>query len=110
MKKPKVKKPVTGFRKFLKDLWEVMVERNRVHKALRLLSKQEWSIEFLTALLVRAANITNQPLEIVIVGPNGTQYIVRTADQHIPTALRDDDIFNHLDDDAKIRAYMEAIK
>jgi hypothetical protein len=96
-------------KKFIRDLWEVLVERTKIHKAMRLLAKQEWSVEFLTALLVRASNVTHQPLEMVLQSPGGAKLVVRTVEIK-GTRLPDDNIFDHLDDDAKIRAFMEAAK
>jgi hypothetical protein len=97
-------------KQFVKDLWSVLVERHKIHKALRVLNKQEWSIEFLTALLIRASRISHQQLEMIIVnGP--MQLIIRSQEaESRPTALIDDDIFNHLDDEAKIKAFMEKVR
>lgn len=94
--------------KFLKEFWAVWVERNRVHKAMRLLSQQEWSIEFLTALVIRAARISRQSMELEIVSPLGQRIIVRSTDRP-PATLQDDDIFNHLDDEVKIQAFMREV-
>jgi hypothetical protein len=95
-------------KKFIRDLWLILVERCKVHRALRIMNKQEWSIEFLTALLQRASKVAKEDLEIVIMSPNGAQMIVRTTEQL--NALRDDSIFNHLDDEVKMKAFMDAIK
>jgi hypothetical protein len=95
-------------RTFIKELWDLWVERRKIHKALRILNKQEWSIEFLTALLVRAANFTHQPLEMFIRSANGHEIVVRTADVSTPYA--DDDIFDHLDDELKIKAFMDKVR
>lgn len=97
-------------KQFIKDLWLTFIERQKVHKAMRILSTQEWSLEFLTALLVRAANIAGKPLEMQIVSPNGVRYIVRSQGAEVPQALQDDDIFNHLDDENRIKAFMEQVK
>jgi hypothetical protein len=93
-------------RKFIKDLWLVLVERNKTHKALRMLNKQEWSIEFLTSLLYRAAKIQGQNLEMDIKSPDGMIITVRTADNK-PTKWKSEDIFDHLDDEAAINRWAE---
>jgi hypothetical protein len=95
-------------RKFLKEFWDVLVERHKIHKAMRLLAKQEWSIEFLTALVVRAARVARQSLELELVSAGGQRIIIRSTDTP-PARLPDDNIFNHLDDDAKIRAFMREV-
>ena len=39
-------------RAIIKQVWDVWVEQSRARKALRILNKQEWSVEFVTCLLV----------------------------------------------------------
>jgi hypothetical protein len=94
--------------KFVKQLWRLWVERHEIHKALRLLSKQQWSIEFLTALLIRASR-TAGPLEMYITGPDGVSVTVRSAEVTEQRYI-DDDIMDHLDDDVYIKQFMERIK
>lgn len=93
---------------FIVKAFEIMHERAKTHKALRLLSKQEWSVEFLTAMLVRAANITQQPLEMTI--SNGQQSLRISTLTKTNNAFNDDDIFNHLDDENKIKQFMEQVR
>jgi hypothetical protein len=93
---------------FFKEFWAVWIERNKVHKALRLLSKQEWSVEFLTALVIRAARISRQSMEMELVSPAGQRLIIRSTDKP-PSSLQDDDIFNHLDDETKIQAFLREV-
>jgi hypothetical protein len=94
--------------KFTKELWGLWVERHKIHKALRILNKQTWSVEFLTALLVRAANASHQQLAMTITGPGGIAVHINTIDDNAP-ALQDDNVFNHLDDDVYIKQFMESI-
>jgi hypothetical protein len=95
-------------REFLKQAWAVMVERYKTRKALRLLSKQEWSVEFLTALLIRAARLSRQSMEMELTSPLGQRIIIRSADP-APRAVADDSIFDHLDDEARIQAFMREV-
>jgi hypothetical protein len=95
-------------KQFLKEFWAVWVERNKIHKALRMLSKQEWSVEFLTALVIRAARISRQSMELEIVSPMGQRIIIRSTDTP-PSALPDDNIFNHLDDEVKMQEFMREV-
>jgi hypothetical protein len=46
---------------------------------------------------------------MVIQSPSGAQLLIRSATEK-DNKYKDDDIFDHLDDDVKIRAYMEAVK
>jgi hypothetical protein len=106
----KQKKPLVGLRKFLKDAWDISLERVRINKALRRMNKQEWSIEFLTAMLYRAARHYGQQLEMTIVGPGGMAITVRTTDNKPPTNYSDDSILNHLDDELKVRQFIEMME
>ena len=94
---------------FLKQVWDVWVENKRSKKALRILNKQEWSIEFLTSLLQKAAGKLGQHLEMQIISPNGAKIIVRTIDKDV-SSYKEDNIFDHLDDDIKIKQFMETLK
>jgi hypothetical protein len=101
-------KESVGFLSFVKELWLLWKERQLTRRALRILNEQEWSVEFLTSLLVRAAAIRKQPLEMTIMGPRGTAIKVNTLDD-TGQAIADDDIFNHLDDELKIKQYMDQL-
>lgn len=93
----------------IKKIIEIYHERALVRKALRLLNKQMWSVEFLTALLVKAAKVNGKHLEMVLVSRDGTRLVVRTTDALV--AQNDDDnIFNHLDDDVKIKQFMDELR
>lgn len=103
MKKKKIKEP-----SFIHQAWELFTERYRTRKALRLLSKQEWSVEFLTALLVRAANMAHRQLEMTITN-NSTVVKVNTIDTPMSGTYRDDSIFNHLDDTLRVNQFINEV-
>lgn len=90
------------------DLWDLWIERTKTKKALRILVQQEWSVEFLTAMLYRAARLYQQPLEMTIESKNGTKLIVRTTDVNA-TPFKDDDIFNNLDDELKVQQFIDQV-
>jgi hypothetical protein len=95
-------------KQFIKDAWDVLKERCKIHKAMRLLSKQEWSVEFLTSLVIKAARVSKQPTELEIVSCNGQRIIIRSTDRP-SSKLPDDNIFDHLDDEAKMQAFMREV-
>ena len=68
-----------GFAFFLKSAWEVLVEEARTRRALRILAKQEWSVEFLTTLVVKAEQLSGKSVELDVHGPGGTGFTVRNA-------------------------------
>jgi len=93
---------------FIRQAWELFTERYKTRKALNMLSKQEWSIEFLTAMLIRAANLSHQPLEMVITN-HGQSIKISTVNNPGSAAFKDDSIFNHLDDELKVKQFIESV-
>lgn len=96
------------FFEFLKQVWDLWVERCRSKKALRMLNKQVWSVEFLTELLIMASK-KHGPLEMTIISPNGAKIVVNTIDTKSRDVL-DDNIFNHLDDDIRVSQFVETMR
>jgi len=92
----------------LRQFIEIQHERWMTRRALRILSKQTWSVDFLTALLIRAANTMHRPLEMQVHGPYGVIATVRTTEA-INEVYRDESIFNHLDDEMKVRNFINEI-
>lgn len=93
----------------IRKIIDIYHERAQTRKALRLLNKQSWSVEFLTALLSKAAKINGKHLEMEIISKDGVRLIVRTTDALVEKA-DDDNIFNHLDDDVRINQFMNELR
>jgi hypothetical protein len=76
-----------------RDSWTIAVEHARYMKAMRILSKQEWSIEFLTMLLRKA----NSPLTLIIRN-GGNEIIVskETATHTDRSQLAERDLMEYL--------------
>ncbi len=92
----------------IKVLLEAWAEYVKTKRALRAAAKLSWSVEFLTAMLKRAAKAENQNLEMTL--GNGQQWIkIRTVGQDL-SDVKDDSIFNHLDDDLKIKAFIDSLR
>jgi hypothetical protein len=106
-KQKKPKEP--GMGTFLKEAWGLMAERGKIHRALRLMNKQTWSVEFLTALLYRASKTYNTQLEMEIVSKDGVKLVVRTTDTN-KTQYKDDDILQHLDDEVKVSQFISLMQ
>lgn len=94
----------------IKEIIGIYWERAKMRKALRLLNKQTWSVEFLTKLLVKAANVSKQKLEMEIISRDGTRLVVRTQDLDINSNNGSFDIFDHLDDDIKLREFEKLLR
>jgi hypothetical protein len=103
IKQPKEK---SLFRKWL----DIRHEQVMTKKALRLAMKQEWGVDFLTALLVKASRVRGQALEMTIVSASGAKIEVRTTDTPTSAAYRDDNIFNHLDDEMRIAEFIRNVQ
>jgi hypothetical protein len=99
-----------GLRTYLKQAWDIAVERQKVHKALRLANKQMWSVEFLTALMQKAAKHYGTQLEMELVSPEGTRLVIRTSDAVNRSQYTDDDILNHLDDEVRIQQFLAQVQ
>lgn len=99
--KPQKQKETSLFRKII----EIHYEQALARKALRRLSKQEWSVEFLASLVAKAARLTNSQIEIVVVSPAHQEFRIRNrTDEN--GYQDDDDILNKLDDTAAINAFI----
>jgi hypothetical protein len=95
---------------FLKQLWDLIVERRRTRKALRLLAKQEWSVEFLEALLVRASRTAGKPLQMEVVSPQGVRLVVTTLEEKRGGTLKSENIFDRLDDAVAVNQFIAQVQ
>jgi hypothetical protein len=57
-------------------------------------------------MLVRASKSVGSPLEMTIGDQNGRTFTIKIPEKQ-NEKLRDDDIFDHLDDDVKIQQYID---
>ena len=80
-------------------------EQAKRRKALRILNKQEWSVEFLEALVVHAAKDLRQNIIITVTSPAGHKLEIKSVESTNKFDTSDD-IFNHLDDDAAVNKFI----
>lgn len=91
----------------LRQIISIHYEQARRRKALRLLQKQTWSVDFLSTLLLKSAKLNNSPLELTVISPDNAKLVVRVIDYKKDDGRTDDmDIFNHLDDAAAIDRFV----
>jgi len=82
-------------------------EQAKRRKALRLLEKQHWSVDFLSTLLLKSAKMLGTPLELTIVSPDDVKLVITAKDLKTDDGRIDDmDIFNHLDDNAAVNDFI----
>ena len=93
----------------IRQFFNILIERYKTRKALRLLVKQEWSVDFLTAMLIRASKVEGRPLEMTILNKSGHGIKVNTIDTPNVAAYNDDSIFNHLDDELRVKQFINGL-
>lgn len=94
----------------LRKLIEIHYEQAKRRKALRLLEKQSWSIDFLSMLLVKAGKSLGSGVQLEITDKNGVKLRL-TYDKALKADANqqmsaDTDIFNKLDDSAAVEDFI----
>ena len=91
----------------LRQIVAIHFEQAKRRKALRLLEKQHWSVDFLSTLLLKAARMMNTSLELTVVSPEGVKLVITAKDLKADDGRIDDtDIFNHLDDNTAVNNFI----
>lgn len=91
----------------LRKIIDIQWEQARRRKALRLLQKQVWSVDFISTLLLKSAKMLGTSLELTVVSPNGSAMKITAKDlQQDDGRIDDTDVFNHLDDAAYINDFV----
>lgn len=89
----------------LRTIIEIHKEQALRHKALRLLAKQQWSVEFLSALVAEAARQLEKNVVITVENVDGHKiHISSTTDSG--KLNYSDSIFDKLDDEAAIDSFI----
>ena len=89
----------------LKKLIDIHHEEAMAKRALRVLSKQEWSVDFLCMLCAKAAKLTGSPVEIVVESPSKQVLSIKSQDI-AAFAAAEDNILDKLDDTAAVEAFI----
>lgn len=92
----------------LRQVLEAYIEHAKYRKALRTLSRQVWSVEFLSYLLARAGKSAGDGITMIIEDKDHRKIYLTydNAVNNAATAGLNDDIFNHLDDDVAVNAFI----
>ena len=88
----------------LRKMVEVLYEDVKRRKALRLLSKQAWSLDFLSMALVKAGRHLDEGLVMVVTDRNGVKMELRYEDGK--DRVDEDNVFMHLDDDSFVERFI----
>lgn len=104
--KVKREKEPSLFRKLV----EIHYEQAKRRKALRLLEKQSWSVDFLSMLLVKAGKSLGHDIQLEITDKNGVKCRLTYSQAARADSNRqmsdETDIFNKLDDSAAIEDFI----
>lgn len=96
----------------LRKLIEIHYEQAQRRKALRLLEKQSWSLDFLSAMLIKAGKSLGDGISLQITDKNGVKMqltydkAVENMNSNNVLSMNNDDIFNRLDDDAAVEDFI----
>ena len=91
----------------IKKIIAIEYERYKIHKAMRILQKQEWSVEFLAMVLRKAVDngMTTRGVSLEI--RNGNNAIVMKVEDKVKE-LASESIFDQLDNTAAVNAFIAA--
>lgn len=92
----------------IRQIIAIHYEQAKRRKALRYLAKAEWSLEFLTEVLVHSAKVLKQDIEIELETKHGHKMRLSSVKGANEKLMADNDIFNHLDDEAAIQNFIRA--
>ena len=82
-------------------------EQAKRRKALRILEKQHWSVDFLSTLLLKSAKMLGTSLQLTVISPDDVKLVITAKDLKEDDGRVDDtDIFNHLDDNAAVNDFI----
>lgn len=90
----------------LRKMVEVLYEDAKRRKALRLLERQSWGLDFLSMALARAGKRLDEGLVMVITDRNGVRMELRYED--VKDRVDEDNVFMHLDDDSFVERFIAA--
>ena len=90
----------------LRQIISIHYEQAKRRRALRYLAKAEWSLDFLTAVLVHSAKVLNKDIVIELETKNGHKMTLSSVKDRNEQLSADNDIFNHLDDEAAVQAFI----
>lgn len=91
----------------LRQIITIHHEQALRRKAMRLLSKQSWSVDFLAVLLAKAAKLSSDNIKLEITNKDGMTVTLTYQQAKQSDMLQlDDSIFNHLDDNAAIDRFV----
>lgn len=94
-------------RGLLGKLIDIYSEQARRRKALRMMSRMSWSVDFLCIMLVKSARVLGNGITLEVVNRDGqSMRLTYNKSMTDSTADIDDSILNHLDDDTAVAEFV----
>lgn len=90
----------------LRKIIEIQYEQAKRRRALRILSQQDWSFDFLVEVIRKAADLRKDNIEVEITSKAGHKMRIIKSFKDVNSLSADDSIFNHLDDEAAVNAFI----
>lgn len=90
----------------LRQIIEIHYEQAKRRKAVRQLEKAEWSLDFLSLVIRKAALEMKRDLSIELITAGGHRMILSSLKFAGDKYVADDDIFNKLDDTAAVERFI----
>lgn len=90
----------------IKKIIDIQWEQAKRRKALRQLAKAEWSLDFLTEVIRHASDVLNKDVTITLETKAGHKMTLSSVKNRSNDLNADDDIFNHLDDQAAVERFI----
>lgn len=90
----------------LRQVIAIHYEQAKRRKALRILAKAEWSLEFLTEVVCHSAKVLGKDVEIELETKDGKKMRISSVKGRVDQLVADNDIFNHLDDEAAVQSFI----
>lgn len=91
----------------LRKLITIYYEQAMRRKALRILVKQTWSLDFLSLMLAKAAKASANNVIMQITNKDGVTLTITYDKAKVSAQNLDDSIFNHLDDDLAVQDFIK---
>ena len=90
----------------LRQIIAIHYEQAKRRRALRILSKQVWSVEFFEYLIKKTAKELHQNIEIELESPAGHKMRMKAVTGEESRLSADNDIFNKLDDLTAVNSFI----
>jgi len=81
---------IRAMTKIFKDVWRIYVEQAKTRKAVRLLIKQEWSLEFLILLLTKVSKLQKQNISLILENKLGQKIYISCESMQVQQAIKKD--------------------